>query len=81
MGAGGALFVNTSGLGITGEEFARALLYDYGVLAEPGNLFGSDSHIRLMFGGSDEDVTEAARRICTATKDLAENGRQVSCST
>ena len=64
------LFVNTSGLGITGEEFARALLYDYGVLAEPGNLFGSDSHIRLLFGGSDQEVTEAARRICTATKDL-----------
>ena len=60
------LFVNTSGLGVTGAEFARKLLFDWGVLAEPGDLFGSENHIRLLFGGTDEEVTGAARRICAA---------------
>ena len=60
------LFVNTSGLRLTGAEFARRLLFDWYVLAEPGDLFGSENHIRLLFGGTDEEVTGAARRICAA---------------
>ena len=68
------LFVNTSGLGIDGQQFSRVLLHEYGVLTEPGTLFGSDSHIRLLFGGEDHEVSEAARRICRATRDLAGKG-------
>ena len=68
------LFLNTKGLGITGAEFSRVLMHNYGVATEPGTLFGSDSHARLMFGGPDEVVREAATRTSTAARELTEQG-------
>jgi len=62
------LFVNTEGLGMTGAEASRILLEDYGVPCEAGALFGSERHIRLSFGGADDVVVEAGRRIAIATR-------------
>jgi aspartate/methionine/tyrosine aminotransferase len=41
------------------------------VPSDPGTLFGSDHHIRLAFGGPEEVVAEAGRRIVTATQSIA----------
>lgn len=70
---GGApfLFINNAELGISGTEFARILLEDYGVPSDPGLPFGSDSHIRFEFGGEPDVVAEAARRVTVATRKLA----------
>lgn len=66
------LFVNASGLGMSGQEFSDALVYDYGVATEPGKLFGSDFHVRLLFGGSDDEIREGAKRISAAAQKLQE---------
>jgi aspartate/methionine/tyrosine aminotransferase len=65
------LFLNSTGLGISGEELSRTLMYEYGVPTEPGALFGSDSHVRLMFGGDESVISEAAKRITNAARKLA----------
>lgn len=65
-------FLNAGKLGMSGGEFSRVLMYDYGVPTESGSLFGSDSHVRLMFGGSEDVVREAAKRISAATQKLAD---------
>ena len=72
------LFINTSGLNISGEEFSRVLLHDYCVAAEPGTLFGSNTnrYVRLMFGGSEDVVREVAMRISSATRRLAQQGHR-----
>jgi aspartate aminotransferase len=61
------LFINVAGLGISAYEFSTILMHEYGVPCEPGVQFGSESHIRLMFGGKDEVVREAAKRISEAS--------------
>jgi aspartate aminotransferase len=65
------LFLNSAELGISGEEFSRTLMYEYGVPTEPGPLFGSDFHVRLMFGGDENVISEAAKRITAAARKLA----------
>ena len=65
------LFLNVSGLGVSGEEFCLTLMYDYGVLSDPGSFLGSESHVRLEVGGDDDVVSEAARRISAAAGKLA----------
>lgn len=64
------LYINTAQLGVSGDEFFRTLLYDYGVPSDPGLPFGSGSHIRFEFGGEPEVVQEAARRVSLATQAL-----------
>jgi len=66
------LFLNSAELGISGEEFSRTLMYEHGVPTEPGPLFGSDFHVRLMFGGDENVISEAAKRITAAARKLAE---------
>jgi aspartate/methionine/tyrosine aminotransferase len=68
------LFLNTSGLGMSGEEFSHKLMDVYGVASEPGILFGSDCHVRLLFGGPDDDILEAAKRISKAAQELTKKG-------
>lgn len=60
------LFVNVAELGLSGTEFSRWLLSEFGVATDPGAFFESDSHVRLPFGGPDNVVQEAARRISAA---------------
>jgi aspartate aminotransferase/aminotransferase len=66
------LFLNVSQLGFSGTEFSLWLLNEYGVPTDPGTFFGSDSHVRLPFGGSDEVVQEAAKRIVAANRTCLE---------
>jgi aminotransferase len=68
------LFLDVSQLGISGSEFSRTLLNDYGVLTEPGSFFGSDSHVRLRFGGPDEQIIEVATRISEASQKYQDTG-------
>ncbi len=65
------LFLNVSGLQLTGGQFVDELMANEGVAAEPGGPYGSESHVRLMFGAEDDVIHEAARRITAAAKRLA----------
>jgi aspartate/methionine/tyrosine aminotransferase len=57
------IFLNTDTLSINMEEFRSRLLRDHGVPTDLGHAFGSDHHLRLPFGGEDNDVQEAGARI------------------
>lgn len=63
-------FLNVSGLGMSGEEFADRLLTEYGVLTAPGRVFGEPDHVRLSALGSEPEVitraTERLQRACAA---------------
>lgn len=69
------LFLNVADLGVSGEEFCLTLLYDYSVFSDPGSFFQSDSHIRLEFGGDDNIVIEAAKRIAAAATSLGRRAK------
>jgi aspartate/methionine/tyrosine aminotransferase len=62
------LFINVDEgvLGLRAEGFREVLLQTYGVPTDCGAYFGSTTHLRLAFGGSDEDVSEAGRRVAEA---------------
>lgn len=60
------LFLDTTGLGVSSDEFRRTLMFDYGVPVDPGRQFGSSTHLRLPFGGELSDVEEAALRVRSA---------------
>ncbi len=64
------IFLNVSALGIDGHQFARRLLHEHGVPTDAGGPFGSNSHVRLLFGGEDHVISEAARRIRIACDQL-----------
>ncbi len=66
------LFIKASDLGVDGEVFSRTLMYDFGVPNEPGSEFGSAPHLRLMFGGAEDVLMEAGRRITAAARKLSE---------
>jgi aspartate/methionine/tyrosine aminotransferase len=66
------LFLNVAELGLSGTEFSRWLLNDYGVPTDPGEFFGSESHVRLPFGGQDDVISEAGMRICAASRNRIE---------
>ncbi len=70
---GGApfVFLNVSRTGVSGADFSRTLLRDHGVATDPGGAFGSDAHVRLLFGGEDAVVREAGRRVSLAATTLA----------
>ncbi|MBI3967383.1 MAG: pyridoxal phosphate-dependent aminotransferase [Chloroflexi bacterium] len=65
------LFVNVAELGLSGDELSHVLLHEHGVVTDPGSFFGSAKHVRLPFGGEDEVVREAARRLDSAARTLA----------
>ena len=60
--------------GLTVEELANKLLYDYGVVVLPGTSFpesvGKD-FIRLSFATSTDDIEEGAKIIVRASRELA----------
>lgn len=65
------LFLDVGGIGVSDEEFACFLLDEFGVLVDPGGPFQSASHVRLPFGGEDDVIAEAARRIGHAAAQIA----------
>ncbi|MCA1647208.1 MAG: aminotransferase class I/II-fold pyridoxal phosphate-dependent enzyme [Chloroflexi bacterium] len=73
-GGGPFLFLNVSALGIDGHQFAGLLLRTHGVPMDAGGPFGSSEHVRLLFGGEDHIIREAAWRIRLACDELQRNG-------
>jgi len=61
------LFLNVSETGCSGAEFSQLLLYKYGVPTDPGAFFGSESHVRLLFGAPDDVIACAAQKITAAS--------------
>jgi len=58
------VFPDISGTGINSSQVADAMLYEAGVLITPGKAFGGyDSHIRISFANSLENIREAMDRI------------------
>jgi aspartate/methionine/tyrosine aminotransferase len=47
------MFVNVSGLGVDGDDFADTLVQSFGVPATGGSHFGSSDHVRIGFGARD----------------------------
>jgi aspartate/methionine/tyrosine aminotransferase len=62
------IFLDVGGLAESGADFHRRLLVDHGVPTDPGGPFGSESHLRLPFGGEPDDVREAGTRIAAAAE-------------
>ncbi len=60
------LNVNEDVLGLEADRFRDVLLQTYGVPTDRGAHFGSTTHLRLAFGGPDEDVSEAGKRVAYA---------------
>ncbi len=56
-------FVNISKTGMTSGVFAEKLLEKNLVAVVPGDVFGSDQHIRLSFATSDENIKKGLSRI------------------
>lgn len=63
------IFLNSSSLGVSGDDFFHRLLSRHGVPSDPGSYFGSSDHIRLEFGGENSVVVEAAARIRVAASE------------
>jgi aminotransferase len=58
-------FANIKAFGKTSAEFAEELVREAGVVAVPGSAFGKmgEGYIRFVFANSDENLSEAVRRI------------------
>jgi aspartate aminotransferase len=52
------------------DDFSMYLLQEAQVSTVSGVGFGAPGHIRLSFAASDDDIREAARRICEAVEKL-----------
>jgi aspartate/methionine/tyrosine aminotransferase len=61
------IFLNVENVGIAAAAF-HAELIARGVATDPGGPFGSDTHLRLPFGGELADVEEAGRRVAAAAR-------------
>jgi aspartate/methionine/tyrosine aminotransferase len=59
----GGPFIFLRAAGLSGNELSTRLLNDCGIATDPGAPFGNPDYVRLSFGGEDEIVQEAARRI------------------
>jgi aspartate/methionine/tyrosine aminotransferase len=59
----GGPFIFLRAAGLPGAELSARLLDECGIAADPGGAFGDPGYVRLSFGGEDEVVKEAARRI------------------
>ncbi|MCI8809269.1 MAG: pyridoxal phosphate-dependent aminotransferase [Oscillibacter sp.] len=58
-------FVNIKAFGKSSEAFAEELIRNAGVVTVPGSAFGKmgEGYLRLVFANSDENLTEAVKRI------------------
>lgn len=76
--AGMFIVLDVAGTGLTGEDFAWALLDDAGVAVMPGGSFGDRARdfVRLSLTVPDDAVEEACRRITRFAEGLHEAGRR-----
>lgn len=63
--AGMFILLDVAGTGLTGEEFAWAILDEASIALMPGTSFGDEAKafVRLSLTAPDEDIAEACRRI------------------
>ena len=61
-------FINITKTGMTSGQFAEKLLEKNLVAVVPGDVFGSDQHIRLSFATSEENITKGISRIAEFLK-------------
>jgi aspartate aminotransferase len=64
------LFFDASAIPGGAERLWRELLLGHGVATDLGESFGAPDHLRLMFGGEDADIDEAASRLVAAATAL-----------
>lgn len=66
------IFVDVSGTGLTGDEFASRLLEEKYVGCVPGSKLGSgfDKYVRFSYATSDENLEEALRRVAEFVQSL-----------
>ncbi|WP_025697883.1 aminotransferase class I/II-fold pyridoxal phosphate-dependent enzyme [Paenibacillus durus] len=69
-------FPSVAGTGLTSEQFALRLLNEAGVAVVPGSVFGpeGEGHVRCSYAASDEQLTEALRRIGRFMESLSPGG-------
>ena len=69
-------FPNISRFGMDSWEFTKYLIREAGVVTSPGGGFGSewDSHIRISYANSIENIEKAVERISSALDKLRKNG-------
>ncbi len=53
------------------NDFAKYLLEEARVAVVPGSAFGSDSHIRISYATSEENIIKGMERIREAVERLA----------
>lgn len=63
-------FVNISKTRLSSAQFAEQILDKKLVAVVPGDVFGSDQHIRLSFATSDENIKKGLTRIAEFVKSL-----------
>jgi len=51
------------GIDVPAEKISQDLLANYGVVSVPRSSFFSENHLRLPFGGEDDQIVEATTRI------------------
>jgi len=58
-------FPSIKSFGVSSQEFAEGLVKNAGVVVVPGSAFGAmgEGYLRVVFANSDENITEALKRI------------------
>ena len=64
------VFPEISKFGMTSEEFCTRMIREAGVAAVPGSCFGTEGHIRISFGCSDEQLERGLDRMEAFVKTL-----------
>jgi aspartate/methionine/tyrosine aminotransferase len=64
------VFPRVRDLGLSGTEFARYVLEDYGITAVPGAAFQDDDHVRIPFGAGDDVLRDLVGRMHEAVENL-----------
>ena len=64
------VFPEISKFGMTSEEFCTRMIREAGVAAVPGSCFGTEGHIRISFGCSDEQLKLGLDRMEAFVKTL-----------
>ena len=70
------VFLNHSSMCRDGpDQFARHLLYAYGIPAVSGRYFNSGDHVRIPFGGSEKEVDRLVAALAEAASRSRQTGR------
>jgi aspartate/methionine/tyrosine aminotransferase len=52
--------------GVTGDDLAEVLLQEFDTAIAPGSFFGAPEHVRIGFGGTNDDLSSGLQRISSA---------------